>query len=54
MKEKWFGESCEFHICTFENEWDKSSPVLVYCNNRNNKQDYEGNCNPKSCPIRKQ
>lgn len=57
MIEKWFGEKCSYQICKFEEDChgieDKSKPVLIYCNNKENKQDCEGNCNSLLCPLRK-
>ena len=55
MKEKWYGEKCKYQICQFETDCDgvedKSEPVLVFCNNKDNKLDCEGNCKKDLCPI---
>lgn len=54
MLEKWYGEKCEHQICKFEQdcfgEFDKSYPLLVYCNHSNNTSNCEGNCNSTLCP----
>ena len=56
MNEKWYGEKCNYQICQFERDCDgiedKSEPILIYCNHKENKRDCEGNCNQKLCPIR--
>ena len=55
MKEKWFGEKCKYQICQFESYYegteDRGKPVLVYCNNKKNKMDCEGNCYKERCPL---
>lgn len=55
----WYGKDCKHQICQFEGwyteygyEQDKSSPVLVFCNHKNNKHDHEGNCCEKWCPTK--
>lgn len=57
----WFGKDCQHQICQFKGwytehgyEEDKSEPVLVYCNHKNNPMDCEGNCNKKDCPLKKE
>lgn len=54
-KEKWFGQHCQYQICQFEKDCtgveDKSYPVLVFCNHKDNERDCEGNCNVSLCPI---
>lgn len=54
-KSKWYGEGCKYQICKFEEYCgfiDESEPILVYCNNKNNIYDYEGNCCKQLCPIK--
>lgn len=57
MVEKWFGEKCKYQVCQFETDCqgvvDKSQPILIYCSNKENNSDCEGNCNSTLCPIRK-
>ena len=53
--EKWFGEKCEYQICQFEtdcagNEY-KSEPIFIYCTNKYNYEDCEGNCYEDNCPL---
>lgn len=52
MKERWYGEKCEYQMCKFEKS-DMSDPVLIYCNHKQNKVDCEGNCNKELCPIKR-
>jgi len=53
----WFGKGCESQICQWEeNErinpnYQDSEPVLVFCKNKYNPEDTEGNCNKRLCPI---
>jgi hypothetical protein len=54
----WFGKNCEHQICQFERwytedgyEEDKSEPVLVFCNHKDNSKDHEGNCYSEICPC---
>lgn len=57
---EWFGKNCEYQICQYEGwytqdgyEEDKSEPILIYCNHKNNIKDCEGNCRKNLCPINK-
>ena len=56
MVEKWFGKNCSYQVCQFETDCcgreGTSYPVLIYCSNKENKEDYEGNCNSRLCPLR--
>ena len=49
---KWFGEGCKYHACQFEyNDYEQSSPVLVFCSHPDNPDEHEGNCCERLCPI---
>ena len=56
----WFGKGCEHQCCQWEeNEttggphYKESFPVLIFCNQKNNTDAYEGNCTQKLCPLRR-
>ncbi len=56
-----FGKDCIHFTATYEDErrrreegeseFKEEEPVLVYCNNKDNAEDCEGNCRPELCPL---
>lgn len=58
-KQTYFGKGCRFFVGQWESNdteipdyKDIVSPVLVFCNHKDNKSDVEGNCNFKNCPLK--
>ena len=57
----WFGKGCQYLSAQWEEneitggrDYKEYEPVLVFCNHPGNIDNCEGNCNPTSCPIKKQ
>ena len=55
---KWFGRDCEHQCCKWEgNEesdgpnYKEAYPTLIFCNNKANTEDAEGNCTIALCPL---
>ena len=55
---KWFGKGCEHQCCQWEeNEetggpnYKEAHPSLIFCNNKANTMESEGNCTEALCPL---
>ena len=55
---KWFGKGCGYQCCRWEEneetggpDYKEARPALVFCNHKQNKNDFEGNCNERLCPL---
>ena len=56
---EYFGKHC-VHFC---GKWEETEevnpnfkeaePVICFCNHKGNENGYEGNCNEKDCPLKK-
>jgi len=58
MSKDWFGKTCTFLIAQWEEneitggpDYQEVEPSLTFCNHPDNKNEYEGNCNRKYCPL---
>ena len=56
---EWFGKGCKFLSAKWdENEitdgpnYKDSAPEISFCNHNENRNDYEGNCVPRLCPLK--
>ncbi len=55
---KWFGKGCRYQCCQWEEneetggpDYKEAHPVLIFCNHKQNKDNCEGNCNERLCPL---
>lgn len=51
----YLGKNCKFFCGQWEDSdmpnYKEYEPVLVFCNHEQNKENVEGNCNIKDCPL---